>query len=484
MKTLKRMAALLLVMVMVLSMATTAYADETTPAGDGTIKIIDPVEGHTYSIYQILVLESFGGNAYSYKAAAGWEDFLSTQTDYVEVDEQGYVTWKDKADPAVFAKAALAYAESKEIAPVATKPAASDKIVEFTGLELGYYLVDTTLGSLCSLNTTDKTASVEEKNEEPTLYKYVVVGDTKTDSNNASIGDTVYFEIEVLAHEGAQNYVIHDLMANTLTFNEDVKVYHNGNEVGAANYTVVAENLTDDCTFHVVFKQAFLDTMKDNDKLTVTYSAVLNQSAESQNKNKAWMDYGTGDDPDKTTPDETITYTFDLPVFKFYNEKTKNADGTEEIVTKKALAGAGFTLYTDEACTAAVNLVQVENSTTYNVCTVADCNAHQHKTEIVTDATGKFTVHGLAAGTYYLKETTVPAGYNQLTPNPKAIVINNDGKVGENLYTQENPMEIENKAGTRLPSTGGVGTTMFYAVGGFMVLAAVVLLITKRRMAA
>ena len=124
----------------------------------GSITINDAEPGHTYNAYQVLVLESYDAKAgaYSYKANAKWAEWLKTQTQYVAIDGQGYVTWKEGADVAAFAKAALAHATEAKIAPAATKDAPAAvagqrySTVKFENLNLGYYLVDTTVGTLCS----------------------------------------------------------------------------------------------------------------------------------------------------------------------------------------------------------------------------------------------------------------------------------------------------------------------------------------------
>ena len=127
------------------------------------------------------MLESYDTDkkAYAYKAHSDWAGWLKTQTQYVSIDAQGYVTWVQDADPAAFAKAALAHAEDASISPTATKTApapvtgAQYSTVTFRDLNLGYYLVDTTLGTLCSLDTTAPSVEMFEKNEPPHINKQV-----------------------------------------------------------------------------------------------------------------------------------------------------------------------------------------------------------------------------------------------------------------------------------------------------------------------
>ncbi len=145
------------------------FAMTVTPAfaavndNSGKITINNAVDGHTYNAYQILVLESYdeAHEAYAYKANADWANWLKTQTKYVSIDAQGYVTWVENADAAAFAKAAIAHAEEASIQPVRTVTA-NGTTVEFTELNLGYYLVDTSLGTLCSLDTTTPDAVMIE----------------------------------------------------------------------------------------------------------------------------------------------------------------------------------------------------------------------------------------------------------------------------------------------------------------------------------
>ena len=153
---------------------TSAYADSGTNDNSGSITINDAEPGHTYNAYQVLVLESYNkdAKAYSYKANADWANWLAQQTKYVSIDDQGYVTWVKDANVKAFAKAALAHATEAKIVAKATKTADS-ATVSFTGLNLGYYLVDTTVGTLCSLDTTTPDVVMEEKNDLPGINKEV-----------------------------------------------------------------------------------------------------------------------------------------------------------------------------------------------------------------------------------------------------------------------------------------------------------------------
>ena len=476
MKHVKKLASILLALVMALALTATAFAEGET----GSITINDAVVGQTYTIYQILDLESYNttAKAYSYKANSAWETWLRTQTTYVSFDAQGYVTWKDGADAAAFAKLAQKYAKDNSITNQGSVTATSTT-VSFTGLDLGYYLVDTTLGTLCSLNTTNPDVVMEEKNEVPTNVKTVEEDSTGNygEKNDADIGQTVNFKSTITAQAGAENYVFHDTMSAGLTYTGVTGITLNGTTVDASNYTVVTEGLTDGCTFEVRFTQAFCDTLKANDQIVISYTATLNENAViagEGNPNTSKVSYGDKGDashtPSGTTPpSETVTYTWDVDVFKY----TKDGE------TEKALADAKFTLSKNADGSNPIALVSKGN----NVYRVAKTGETDTVTEITTDATGKFTIKGLDADTYYLTETAAPAGYNKLA-GPVTIVIGENGVVNGTTEAPQGVDEVKvlNQSGAELPSTGGIGTTIFYVLGGVLVVGAAVLLVTKKRM--
>ena len=476
MKHTKRAASLLLAIILVFALATTAFAAGET----GSITINDAVVGQTYTIYQILDLESYNAsaNAYAYKATTAWNTFINSDAikgTYVEVDDQGYVTWKDGADAAAFAKAAQKYAKDNSITNQGSVTATTTT-VSFTGLDLGYYLVDTTLGTLCSLDTTNPNVVMEEKNEVPSNVKTVEEDSTGNygDKNDADIGQTVNFKSTITAQAGAENYVFHDTMSAGLSYTGVTGITLNGATVDASNYTVVTEGLTDGCTFEVRFTQAFCDTLKANDQIVISYTATLNENAViagAGNPNTSKVSYGDSSNTKYTPDSQTKTYTWDVDVFKY----TMNGE------TETALAGATFTLSKNADGSNPIALVSEGN----NVYRVAKTGETGTVTEITTDATGKFTIKGLDADTYYLTETAAPAGYNKLA-GPVTIVIGENGVVNA---TSENSNGVEvvkvlNQTGALLPSTGGIGTTVFYVVGGLLVVGAFILLVSKRRVGA
>ena len=484
MKVIKKITAIMLSIMMVLGMSSVVSA--AGPSGTGKIKINNAVVDQTYNIYKILDLESYDATTgnYAYKPATNeWKDFLNETGiigTYVEVDSDDYVTWKTGADAAKFAKEALAYAkDTTNNITVTSNATATTTTVEFTGLDSGYYLVDSSVGTLCFLNTmTSSEVKIDEKNVAPTVDKKVQE-DSKIDetdkygeSNTADIGQTVNFKTTITAQAGAQNYVLHDKMEAGLTFDGTVvNVQKNGTNVEPTNYTLNIAT-TDGCTFELAFKQEFCDTLNAGDTITVEYSATLNENAKvgtSENTNKAWLTYG--ENPGiKSNEDSTTTFTYKIPVFKY--------TGSDQ-----GLAGAEFQLNRVEGTTRKpIKVVKTseENATeeVYRVATTTEQSAAFDT--VTTIASGKFTIEGLDAGTYELKETQQPAGYNILSA-PVTIVIKEDGKI---IYksSEVSMVKVENKSGSLLPSTGGRGTTLFYILGAILVVGSGVVLITKKRM--
>lgn len=488
MKLIKKIAAIMFAFMMVVSMSCNVKADEGTTA-TGTITINNAIPEQTYTIYKLLDLESYSpkeengkeiGN-FAYKPSSEWESFIKGENvkDKYFTFEGDYVSWKENADPAEFAKLALDYAKTNSKANQGSVTA-SGTSVQFTGLGLGYYLVDSSVGTLCSLDTTKPAATIQEKNGVPSVDKIITSGGAVSadgKSNSASIGDTVYFQTTITAQPGAQNYVLHDKMTKGLTFNDNgnVEVKKGGTTVDSSNYTLKKGGTTDDYTFEIAFKQRFCDTLIANDTITVTYSATLNENAViggEGNKNETWLKYG---DEKETTHKTTTTKTFEMNVFKFYKDKN---DSNKE----KGLAGATFKLTKGSEDANNITFVKISNKTAANdVYRVAKTG--ETVTTITSPESGKFKIQGLGAGTYFLTETKQPDGYNKLS-GPVTVVIDENGKVmvkkGANLE-DATEVKIENKSGTVLPFTGGAGTTMIYLIGGALVLGSGVVLVTKRR---
>lgn len=486
MKHMKRFMALFAALALVLAMAVPAFAVTAT----GSITIDNAVDKTTYKLYRIFDLESYdtAKGAYSYKLNSAWTDFPDYSTtidgapvsaaDFFTVDS-GYIKWADakKYAGAEFAKLAMAFVDEKHIASVEDKTA-NGSTVSFTGLELGYYLVNSSLGALCSLNTTAPDVTIKEKNGNSIIDKQVFNEENNKfeDENNAGIGDYVKFEISVTVSDGQpKKYVIHDEMSEGLTFVNDAehKMSVTVNEGDFDQYTLntKANNTTTDagCTFEVAFNddENGASVLKPNDKVIVTYYARVNEQAKIGNTkgniNKAQLTYG---DNHKTNWEETKTYVWKIDIFKY----------TMKNEAEQTLENAQFVLYRGNSDDKAYAKIQDGKITGWT-------RIESEKTVLTTSNSGKLEIKGLDVGTYYLEEIEAPKGYNKLTKSIEVKIADKTGAITvDDKSISDTTVKVENKAGTTLPTTGGIGTTVFYLIGGGLMVAAAVLLIAKKRM--
>ena len=482
MKLSRKILSLVLALVMVMGLAATAFAEGAEEATtNGSITIKNALNGETYNAYQILYLESYNAekNIYAYKANPAWENWLreDSQKKYVSINDQGYVTWVEGASAADFAKAAKGQLSDKTADGHVTPTA--DGSATISNLKLGYYLVDSTVGALCELNTTKPSVEITDKNLTPTIEKKVQEDSDESwgDVNDADIGQTVNFKSTVSAKPGARKYVVHDKMVSQLKFDSVTSIKAGSKtltEGAGKDYTVVTTDLTDGCTFHIVFTETYLNSITDDTNIVINYTAKLTSDAVAGTGyvNETWLDYG---DNQHTEHDTTTTYTWKLPIYKYH------MDGE----TKTALPGAEFILYKGSE----------ESNRDYAQVTDGKLTGWtKTKTEattLVSGDDGMIAVEGLDADTYYLEETKAPGGYNKLAGPVKVEIshtVSGEGAHMTNTLKQDatavEKVEIENKSGTELPSTGGIGTTIFYVLGSILVLGAAVLLITKKRMSA
>lgn len=432
-------------------------------SNNGTITINKAVVDETYSIYRVLDLETYDktNNHYIYRANEKFEAFITSTEGqkYLEArNENGatYYVWKTGADVVEFSKAALAYAKANNVIPVDSKKATSTT-VKFDKLSLGYYLVDTTTGSLLNLTTTNPDAVIDEKNTVvPKVDK-----DVKEDStgnygktNDATIGDTIEFKATITTGAGFTKYVLRDTMSTGLTFNANSVVVKVGTTaVDTSNYTVIPNK--DGYTFVVEFKDSYIVTLPKNTVIEVYYTATLNENAVVEgngNPNELDLAYGENNTTDKV---KTTTYTYAFDLVK--NDKDKNQ-----------LEGAKFKLLDKTGKEIKVLLVDV----TKNIYRVAVGNE-----EGVLIVVGKATIEGLDADEYQLEEVEAPVGYNKLTSTVKFTIT---GKNGNNTYERVSN-EVINYTGSQLPETGGMGTTLFLTLGSILVIGFGLLLVTKLR---
>ena len=499
-KAIKKLLAALLAVAMLCAMAVPAFA--ASSSNDGKITINNAVSGQTYTIYRILELEyDQTNNAYRYTAVAAWNAFINTRSSDLKVDNAtGTVTWvnsdKNNNSSAIqnFADAAGKWASDNTIANDGSQKA-SGSTVTFTDLPLGWYLVVSSLsnGAICSIGTTDKEVTINEKNGAPTVDKEVLEDSTNTygKGNDADVGDTVTFRATIKVTDGdPKNYVLHDKMSDGLTFKGITSVTRTN--AGTSTSDTLNENthytlkqgagvtVDPNCTFELAFKE---NVLKPNDVVVVEYTAVINEKAvigSTGNPNEATLEYKDGT---RGTSSSTKTYTWKIDIYKYFQDS---------IAVKKPLQGATFVLYRQNSS----NIPVYAKISADKIEWVTE---KEQATPLTSDKEGKIAISRLDADTYYLEETKAPTGYNPLT-SPIEIKIEHSTMnetsasatitykqqgtedSATNITSTENRVEVENKTGTTLPSTGGMGTTLFYVVGGGLMVAAIVLLVTKKRM--
>lgn len=494
-KAMKKLMAALLAVAMVCAMAIPAWADggvtHNSSSKDGKITINNAVTGQTYKIYRILDLQYNGtANSFRYVKNDKWGAFVDEQTSYLTVDSTtGVVTWKkdvsaekDGAPIKALAVAAGQYVKDNTSLTADDTKVADSSTVEFTGLPLGWYLVvsDLTTDAICSIDTTAKEVTIKEKNGAPTVTKEVeYASGSWGEGNDGNVGDTVNFQTTIYVTDGnPTNYVLHDQMSKGLTFKEDSIVVKK-NDKPFTDYT--KETPTDGCTFEIKFNK---DSLQTNDKVVVTYSATINSNAvvgTAGNENETWLKYG---DNGETTPSKTKTYTWKFDILKYFTDSND---------TKQYLADVEFVLYRKNNTTNTTEYAKFD-SNKLSGWTATESDA----TKLKTNATSTVAVEGLDAGTYFLKETATPTGFNSLTSDVEVLITSSCNNLTNATYTVQYKMAneddfsdtdegekvvpIENKRGTTLPGTGGIGTTIFYVIGGGLMVAAAILLITKKRM--
>jgi LPXTG-motif cell wall-anchored protein len=461
-------------------------------AVNDSITVNNAKEGETYNLYKLfdLVVDSdTNPTKYAYTVNSDWTAFFKAAgadpaTDpagpgnaYVTI-EDGYVT--NISDAAALAAAAAAW--SGKPAATQTKPCASGATtVEFTGLADGYWLITSTLGTLAMTETTPDASAVEvnEKNPEDTISKEVKEDSTNTygESNGVQVGDTVDFKSTLTLQPGTRNVKVHDTMEEGLDFVAgSIHVYTDAactTALAAANYEILATPDTGD-TFTIQIKDSYINTLTAATTLYITYQATVNEKAingTTINPLTNETDVSFGDNTHSTS-DTTETTTYSFKVFKHATSSTDN------------LAGAIFQL---KKAGTALNLVKIDD-THYRVATAAEVTAAGTPksfnagdtisngdvvSDFITVASGNITILGVDSDDdYTLNELKAPDGYNKL-PSEVDVTVGSDNAT---------VASVENKTGTELPSTGGIGTTIFYIVGALLVVGAGVVLFTRKRM--
>lgn len=488
MKRVKRVLALLAAFALVLAMAVPAFAASITINGTGK----------TYKAYKLLNATVSGtgeDKKISYTVNEKYTDILKAATSVTDA-KNIIKAIENKTDAAAIRSFANDVYAKIKAAKITEDYTSTGK--NFTNVDKGYYLiVETELDdeadtySMVMLNTADQdNVTVDSKEDSPLFVKKIKEKNDSTgeetgwqDGADYDINDAVPFKLQgtVPQNYGAYStykYVFHDKMSSGLTFNANSVAVKVDENTITSGYSVVTTGLKDDCTFEIQFDDLKkISEVKAGSTITVEYDATLNDKAvigSAGNPNQAKLEYSNnpyGDGTGKTPWDKVIAFTYQLVANKV------DKDGTP-------VEGAGFTLYkwSDEENKYVAVGNEIKGVTTFNF-------------------------KGIDAGKYKLVESTVPDGYTKaedleftvvatydtedLEPKFGTLTIKDGNKViseGEgnvftvNLAAGSFTTNVVNLTGTTLPSTGGMGTTVFYVVGGGLMAVAVVLLVTKKRM--
>lgn len=521
-KTIKKLLAALLAVAMVCAMAIPAFAYDTEEVR----------AHHSFEAFQIFQGDVSDDNTKI--SNVKWGKNITNSTDFLEKltadptisgefnnpttaqDVLAVISkWHDSDDNSIaFARFVCHYLYSGAVDPGTSIPSSGD-VVEIPIDGAGYYLiVDTTYfkpgdsyhaynSFLLKVNKGKFNLPIKPKFVKPTVEKKVYDNDINDISSAGGWGSSAdhaineKFKFQLIAKLPASDdcaydyydkYTVcfNDTLSDGITFDKLDTVEITNGDGGVSqvinNYTLDPNDPQSSFKLSIDNVKTCVPDLNKGATITVTYTAHLNENATvnteggsntTDNKNSVFLQYSNNPridtSLDHTTTSEVCVYTYQLNNTKYHDDDNPN----------NVLAGAGFRLYSDEACHDEDEIkLKMNDDGTYS----RDFSTEGKGVEMISGQDGQFNVKGLDAGTYYLKETKTPDGYGACAN--KEIVISATHDVNHVDLSGNLSTTIINKkaGGITLPSTGGIGTTIFYVVGGGLMVAAIVLLVTKKRM--
>lgn len=472
---------------MALSMVFSAgNALDVKAAGNGSITVSNTTEGKTYNLYKVFDATYEGDKvAYTYDGSnSAFLAALQASTSPFSVNEYNgvysVVRKENTADADV-----LNFIEDNtdkdnpdvnNFGSVVQTLTGNGGEITFTGLDFGYYFITSSLGTVVTVDSAVPNATVIDKNQETTVDKqesvdevnwlYEGMGKVENPVPTQMVGLKVNYKLtgtvtQYIGKDQVTFLLFTDTLSEGLTANQDVKVTVDGVEVSAeVNYneqTTTIKLVTVDSNLKPIYPS--------NAQYEITYSATVNEKAvDNVQNNEVVLTDNNGNTIGK---DRTEVVNYNIFLIK------------KDAKTGDVLAGAEFKLFTTETGDVEIPVVLVSGTgdatstenNVYRVATADEITKGETVETMVTGKTGVIEVKGFANGTYYFEETKAPAGYNRLEGRTPATV---NGK-----NTAEIP--VLNNSGSLLPSTGGIGTTIFYILGGILIVAGVAYFIVRRK---
>lgn len=462
MKKMKKTAAMLMAATVAVAMPMTAMA--------ASITVENAIAGATYSAYRVFdYTKNADGTSFAYTidADSDWLAFIQSRTNdfklTLSADGDFYVVEAKSTLDAQELANAMKSEVAKGIIKAEKIVKATDSGAQFTGIsELGYYFIDTTSGTICSLTNSSDEVKAEEKNKKPTITKAITLEKGANDANYTQyIGSDVTYKIVVNKGKGTTNAItVHDEMDSDLELKENTIVVKNGDTrlTKDRDYTVSTQCDNDECTFEVVLTENYVADLADYASVTIEYSATVKDTAKSADemKNSAKVQYLNY----TSEAAEVSVYEYEFNLRKIIKDSN-----TDEEPDGVQLDNAQFELRANGEPLSFVEDKEDGELKGYHVVAKGTSGS------TTTILAGDVVVRGLKDGVYSLVEKQAPQGYNVLSDAVSVTIAD----------ANADRVVVGNSKGTILPSTGGMGTTAFYAAGIVVMAGAVFFVVRSKK---